>query len=206
MTETPAAIGKPYGIRLAACTSLIAAVCYLSVDGHHTFKMNLLFPGKAIAADCFAEVEDNITWLHGWPIVFYVRNSLDIAKYNATNTSPATTPRDPAFQFGSWPFDNSPTLGYSRVGLVLNAAILIALTFGLWAALSRYNMPSIRFRLRTMLVWMSVIAIPIAFKLLESRYVHMFLALGIVACSIAFVAWTFFRICRSHMSARRVLH
>ena len=146
---------KSNGTRIIACALLAAAILYLSIDGHHTIKLQILFPGSnRLCVDCFAEIEDSITWLHGWPIVFYIRNSMDIAKLNANNTVAAEHLDDPAYRFGSLPFDNSPTLAFSWLGLCLNIAILILFTIGTWVALSKFKLPPVRFTLRTMLAYM----------------------------------------------------
>ena len=54
-----------YATRVIVCILVVASIGYLSIDGHQT-KINLLFPGD-VFGNCFAEIDDNITWMHGWP-------------------------------------------------------------------------------------------------------------------------------------------
>lgn len=170
-----------YTTRVVICVLLVGAIAYLSIDGHQT-KINLLFQGS-VFGDCFAEIDDSITWMHGWPVAFYVRNSLDTVKINGSTVT-IDIHNDSTFHYSPWPVDNSPTLAFSWVGLTLNIAFLFALTSATWIAMSSFNLPPIRFRIRTLLITMAVFSFLLAFGLLSSRYLYMFSSLGMIAVSI----------------------
>ncbi len=73
---------RDFGMRCCICIVVLLAFLYLSLDGHHT-KINLLFPGSTFG-NPLAEIDDHITWIHGWPVACYVRNSIDTATINTT--------------------------------------------------------------------------------------------------------------------------
>ncbi len=192
MTESAISSSKEtYATRVIVCILLLASIGYLSIDGHQT-KFNLLFPGD-LFGNCFAEIDDNITWMHGWPIAYYVRNSLDTLKINSS-TVDIDIKHDSTFHFSPWPFDNSPTLAFSWLGFVLNIAFLVALTAATWVALSSFNLPRIQFRIRTLLTVMAVIAFLLAFDLLISRYMYMASSFIMISFSIAICCRAGFRV------------
>jgi len=180
---------RPFGFRLLLCALVVAAVGYLSVDGHHTIKFNLLFPGHVVCANCFAEVDDHITWVHGWPIVTYVRNSFNVAKLNANNRMPPEHYKDPSYRFSSLPVDGSPTLAFSWTGVLLNVAILLFLVSLTWVATSRFDLPPLRFGMRTLLCGTTLFSLLLAFDLLTSRYIYVFASLTIILTVILASLW-----------------
>lgn len=171
------------GAKLLLCFVLVVALGYLSLDGHHT-GLNLFFQGDLLG-NCFDEIDDNITWLHGWPITCYVRNSLDTVKINRT-------PRLIDFsdyQFSSWPFDAAPLLAFHTVGLILDFVFLIALTAATWQALSCLNLPPIRFGIKTLLGVTAVVAAISAAQGFEHRIFWMFLSFMIVGSALLACGW-----------------
>ena len=60
-------------MRCCICILVMIAFPYLALDGHHT-KINLLFPGSTFG-NPLDEINDNTTWMHGWPVACSVRNS-----------------------------------------------------------------------------------------------------------------------------------
>ncbi|MDC0935536.1 hypothetical protein OAS39_04555 [Pirellulales bacterium] len=182
MNEPATSTGlERYTTRAVVCVLLVAAIAYLSIDGHQT-KINLLFQGS-VFGNCFAEIEDNITWMHGWPVAFYVRNSLDTVKINGSTVA-IDIHNDSTFHYSHWPVDDSPTLAFSWVGLTLDIAFLFALTLATWVAMSSFNLPPIRFRIRTLLGAMAGFSFLLAFGFLSSRYLYMFSSLGMIALSM----------------------
>jgi len=188
-----------YTTRAVVCVLLVAAIAYLSIDGHQT-KINLLFPGS-VFGNCFAEIDDNITWMHGWPVAFYVRNSLDTVKVNSS-TVVIDTKNDSTFHFSPWPIDDSPTLAFSWVGLTLNIAFLVALTSATWVAMSSFSLPPIRFRIRTLLMVMAAFSFLLAFGFLRSRYLYMASSFGMISLSIAICCLAGLRVFISQPSTR----
>ena len=151
--------------RLIVCSLLVASLGYLAIDGHQT-KINLLFAGDVFGKP-LGEIEDSITWMHGWPIAFYVRNSLDTVKINST---PGITDIYGSASFSPWPFDNSPTLAFSWVGLVLDIAFAFAITIATWHSLAALTNQPIQFGIRTLMTVVTLVAILAAFNAFNSRY------------------------------------
>ncbi|MDP7016464.1 MAG: hypothetical protein QGG36_11730 [Pirellulaceae bacterium] len=181
MDSPPPSLGK----RCCICLLVLSAFLYLALDGHHT-KANLLFPGD-ILGNPLREIDDNITWMHGWPVACYVRNSLDTVTINSTPGLIDTHAKE--LQFSCFPFDDSPPLAFSAVGLIIDSGALILLLTGLWMTLRTTRIPRIQFSVRSLLITMAVFSLLLATKLLFFRPLLALLAFLAVSAAVLFCLW-----------------
>jgi len=176
---------RNFGMRCCICIVVLLAFLYLALDGHHT-KINLLFPGSTFG-NPLDEIDDHITWIHGWPVACYVRNSIDTA---TINTTPGITDIFATeLQFSCFPFDNSPPLAFSAVGLMIDLAVLLLLVTGLWMTLRAIRIPHMQFSVRSLMITMAFLSLLLATNLLFSRYLHMLLSCMVVFAAVIFCLW-----------------
>ena len=172
-------------MRCCICFLVLIAFLYLALDGHHT-KINLLFTGSTFG-NPLAEINDGITWMHGWPVACYVRNSLDNATINTTPGITDIFAKD--LQFSPFPFDRSPPLAFSAVGLIFDIAVLILLLIGLWMTLRAMRLPRMQFSIRSLMIATALVSLLLATNLLFSRPLLMLLSLLVVCSAILFCLW-----------------
>ncbi len=181
------------GMRCCICILVLIAFLYLALDGHHT-KINMLFPGSTFG-NPLDEIDDHITWIHGWPVACYVRNSIDTA---TINTTPGITDIfAKGLQFSCFPFDNSPPLAFSTVGLIFDIAVLILLLIGLWMTLRAIRLPRMQFSIRSLMITTALLSLLLATNLLFSRHLLTLLSLFAVCSALLSCLW---RVARSWAS------
>ena len=176
---------RSFGMRCCICIIVLLAFLYLALDGHHT-KINLLFPGSTFG-NPLDEIDDHITWIHGWPVACYVRNSIDTATISTTPGITDVFARE--LQFSCFPFDISPPLAFSAVGLVIDLAVLLLLMSGLWMTLRAIRIPRMQFSVRSLMITMACLSLLLATNLLFSRYLYMLLSCMVVFAAVIFCLW-----------------
>ena len=185
------------GMRCCICILVLIAFLYLALDGHHT-KINLLFPGSTFG-NPLDEIDDGITWIHGWPVACYVRNSIDTATINTTPGITDIFAKD--LQFSCFPFDNSPPLAFSAVGLIFDIAVLILLLIGLWMTFWAMHLPRMQFSIRSLMIAMAFLSLLLATNLLFSRPLLTLLSFLVVCSAVLFCLW---RVARSWAGHPRI--
>jgi len=176
---------RNFGMRCCICIIVLLAFLYLALDGHHT-KINLLFPGSTFG-NPLNEIDDHITWIHGWPVACYVRNSIDTATINTTPGITDVFAKE--LQFSCFPFDNSPALAFSAVGLMIDVAVLLLLVTGLWMTLRAVQFPRMQFSVLSLMITMAFLSLLLATNLLFSRYLHTLLSFIAVLSTMVFCLW-----------------
>jgi hypothetical protein len=179
------------GMRCCICIVVLISFVYLALDGHHT-KTTLLFPGGSIVGNPLREIDDHITWIHGWPVACYIRNSIDTATINTTPGITDIFAKE--LQFSCFPFDNSPPLAFSAVGLVFDVAVLILLLIGLWLTLRAVRLPRMQFSIRSLMIATAFLALLLATNLLFSRILLTLVCFLVVCSAVLFCLW---RVARS---------
>lgn len=146
------------------CTLVVvASLAFLNLDGYQKYLALTTNGARFHGPGNFSGEPPVINWVHGWPIGFAIRSSIQLPNPlppGGVILSAAGAPDLP--NTSRWPFDSTPIRHFGVSGAVLDALICLAIGVGTYLGAKGFAERlklQVRFRLATILVLIAAVAL-----------------------------------------------